>query len=171
MNETSSTLPKDKAELVRRIQAARTELEDFIGTLSPEALAKPGPDGGWSVLDHLVHLAEWRWKQLALIQGRPGYEGLGIDKQTFATAGIDGVNAILYERNRQRSTAEKLKDFRESHQAMLDAVAQMDEAGLQRANDLTDPTDRRILLEGIIGNTYEHDLEHLVWIKEQSASQ
>src|SRR5512138_1288107 len=102
--------PKDKAELISRIQAARAELEDFLGTLSPEALEKPGPDGGWSVLDHLVHLAEWRWKLLAMIQGRAGYEGLRIDEQTYHTADINQVNAILYQRNHSRPTAEKLAD-------------------------------------------------------------
>jgi len=42
MNESFSSPPKDKAELVRRIQAARTELEDFIGTLSRKGWPNPG---------------------------------------------------------------------------------------------------------------------------------
>jgi uncharacterized damage-inducible protein DinB len=167
MNERFSTPPKDKAELIHRIQEVRAELENFIGTLSSEALTQPGPDGGWSVLDHLIHLAEWRWKLLAMIQGRPGHEGLGIEKQTYETAGQDAVNAILYERNRQRPNAGKLAAYRESHEAVLEAIQQLHEADLQRVYDLTDPTDQRTLLEGIIGNTYGHDLEHLGWIKEQ----
>jgi len=166
MEQSFSTPPEDKAELIRRIQAARTELEDAIGKLDQEEITRPGPDGGWSVLDHLIHLAEWRWKLLAMIQGRAGNEGLGIDAQTYQTAGLDGVNAILYERNRQRPTTEKLAEFRRAHEAVLEAIDQLDEASLQRAYDLTDPSDPRILLEGIIGNTYGHDLEHLGWIRE-----
>lgn len=166
MDNSFSTPPKDKAELVRRIQAARDELEDFLGQQSPEALAQPGPDGGWSVLDHLIHLAEWRWKQLALIQGQPGYRGLRIDAQTYETAGLDEVNAILYKRNRDLPSAKKLDEFNKAHAAVLEAIGRMDEADLQGPNNRSDPTDARSLLEGIIGNTYEHDLEHLGWIKE-----
>jgi hypothetical protein len=142
-------------------------LEDYLGKQEPEALERPGPDGGWSVLDHLVHLAEWRWKILAVIAGHAGHEGLRIDAQTYRSGGLDGVNAILYERNRDRPAAEKLADFRNAHEAVLAAVEQMEAADLQRQYDLTDPTDDRILLDGIIGNTYDHDLEHLGWIREQ----
>lgn len=166
MDDTFSTPPSDKAELIRRIQAARTELEDFLSKQEPEALALPGPDGGWSVLDHLVHLAEWRWKLLALIQGRAGYQGLRIDPQTYQTAGLDAVNAILYQRNQGRPGEEKLAEFHKAHAAVLEAIDRLAEADLRRPYDLTDPTDERILLDGIIGNTYEHDLEHLGWIKE-----
>lgn len=166
MSELQSVPPQDKAELLRRIKAARAELEAFLDTLSPEALAQPGPDGGWSALDHLAHLAEWRWKLLAMMQGRGGHEGLRIDIQTYQIAGLDGINAILYERNHPRPTAEKLADFREAHQTVLAAIEQMDEADLRRRYDMTDPTDTRLLVDGIIGNTYGHDLEHLEWIRE-----
>ncbi len=166
MDENFSTPPKDKAELIRRIQAAREELEDTIRPLSAEELVRSGPDGGWSVLDHLIHLAEWRWKLLAMIQGRAGYEGLGIDAQTYQTAGLDGINAILQERSRQRPAAEILAEFRRAHQVVLKAIERMEEADLQRVYDLTDPTDTTRLIEGIIANTYGHDLEHLGWIRE-----
>ncbi len=166
MDENFSTTPKDKAELIHRIDAARAELEDTIRPLSEEALGRPGPDGGWSVLDHLIHLAEWRWKLLAMMQGHAGYEGLGIDAQTYQTAGLDGINAILQERNRQRPATELLAEFRHAHQVVLEAIERMDEADLRRVYDLTDPSDTRLLIEGIIGNTYGHDLEHLGWIRE-----
>ncbi len=166
MDENFSTPPKDKAELIRRIRAARKELEDTLRPMSAEELSRPGPDGGWSVLDHLIHLAEWRWKLLAMMQGRAGYEGLGIDAQTYQTAGLDGINAILHERNRRRPTAEVLTEFRRAHEVVLGAIERMDEADLQRVYDLADPTDTRRLIEGIIANTYGHDLEHLGWIRE-----
>jgi len=81
---------------------------------------------------------------------------------------VDEINAILYERKPPTPTAEKLADFRKGHEAVLEALDQLDEADLQRAYDLTDPTDKRSLLAGIIGNTYGHDLEHLGWIRERN---
>lgn len=166
MNEPFSTPPKDKSELLHRIKAARAELEGYLAAQSPDTLAQPGPDGGWSALDHLAHLAGWRWKLLAMMRGHGGHVGLRIDAQTYQTAGLDGINAILYERNQPRPTAEKLADFHAAHAAVLAAIEQMDDADLQRRYDMTDPTDTRLLVDGIIGNTYGHDLEHLGWIRE-----
>jgi hypothetical protein len=154
----------NKAELIARIQLAREELEEVLLGLSPADLARPGPEGGWAVQDHLAHLAEWRWKLLAMMNGRPGYEGLQISAEQYS-AGLDPINALLYERNQARSTEDILANFRRAHQAVLDALAPMTDADLKCAYDLTDPTDERSLLEGIIGNTYAHDLEHLAWIQ------
>lgn len=164
MNTTYSTPPQSKAELIKRIRASRALVEELIQSIPTVILLQAGPDGGWSIQDHLAHLSEWCWKLLAMIRGRPGYEGLRVDAETDQTAGLDGINAILYERNRGRGTDEVLADFRRAHAEVLVAVEQLDEADLSRAYDLTDPTDPRQLLEGIIGNTYGHDLEHLAYI-------
>lgn len=161
-----SDLPRTKADLIERIQQARADLDALVGPLSEAELSQPGPDGGWAVRDHLMHLAEWRWKLLAMMRGRPGYEGLQIDPQTYATAGVDRINAILYERNQPRGTAEILADYHRAHQTVLEAIQQMDESDLRRPYDLTDYSDPRLLMAGIAGNTYEHDAEHLGWIRE-----
>ncbi|RPJ49437.1 MAG: ClbS/DfsB family four-helix bundle protein [Chloroflexi bacterium] len=160
--------PANKTELIRRIEGARAALEDYLGKLEPEALSRANVPGGWSILDHLIHLAEWRWKLMAMMAGRGGHEGLKIDAQIYQTVELDELNAILYERNRQRPAEEILLEFRRAHETVLAAIDRPDEADLQRAYDLTAPADTRRLLEGIIGNTYEHDLEHLAWIKEQT---
>lgn len=159
------TSPRNKTELVERINAARAALDGTLSGLSDEALTRPGTGGGWSVKDHLAHLNQWRWKLLAMIEGRPPHQALGIDQATYA-AGLDAINARLYERDRDRPLAEILAESRRAHQAVLDAIAGMEEADLSRAYNLDDPTDSRILLEGIAGNTYEHDLEHRQWIIE-----
>lgn len=33
---------------------------------------------------------------------------------------------------------------------------------------MTDLSDTRLLVDGVIGNTYSHDLEPLGWIREQA---
>jgi hypothetical protein len=57
-------------------------------------------------------------------------------------------------------------DFRQTHQDMLIAVEGLSEADLAKPYVPDDPTDSRRLVDGIIANSYEHDLEHQGWIEE-----
>jgi hypothetical protein len=44
------------AELLDSADRTRNELLAFVGTLTPEQLQAPGPDGAWSPSQHLAHL-------------------------------------------------------------------------------------------------------------------
>jgi hypothetical protein len=159
-------MPQNKGELIERMRQARAALEHTISSLSNEELIRPGADGGWSVKDHLAHLAAWARKVLAIMQGRPAYEGLQVDEMTYRETDLDGLNAILYEHARNRSLADVLADFRQTHRDMLIAVEGLSEADLAKPYVPDDPTDSRRLVDGIISNSYEHDLEHQGWIEE-----
>jgi hypothetical protein len=51
-----------------------------------------------------------------------------------------------------------LAGFRRSHQQLLAALEELDDADLSRPNDPDDPESR--LIDGIIGDTYAHYREH-----------
>jgi hypothetical protein len=50
-------LPRDKGELIERIEAGRAALGEAIAGLSEAQLVAPLDGEGWSVKDHLAHLA------------------------------------------------------------------------------------------------------------------
>lgn len=156
--------PQTVAHLAERIRQARATLEQLIGPLSDEALTRPGPEEGWSIKDHLAHLAAWPQKLLAIVRGRPAYEGLQVDEATYGTTGMDGLNAILYERHKDRPLADVLADFRQSYQELLSVLAGLTDADLSRPYHPADPNDTRQLVDGIIDNSYGHDLEHIDWM-------
>jgi len=165
--DSQMTVPQTKQELIDRVRTAREALEALLNGLDAAAMERPGPDGGWSIKDHLAHLADWSRKQMGLIDGQAAHAALGIDQDLYKHGGIDRVNEVLYQRSRGRSLDEVLADFCATHEAMVRRIEQMGEAHLRRANSLTDPDDQRLLVEGIASNTYEHDEEHAGWIKEQ----
>src|SRR6476659_6259846 len=101
------TMPRNKAELIERIESARAELERLIAPLSEEQLTRPGPEG-WSIKDHLAHLALWRKSLIALLAGRNRVEAIGLDPAGEGRQDIDAINARLYERERDRPLAEVL---------------------------------------------------------------
>lgn len=156
---------QDKAELMERIHASWAALVQTIGRLSDAQVTAPGPDGGWSVKDHLAHVTAWEQKLLAMVGGRPAHEGLQLDEATYLATDLDGMNAIIYERARELSLPEVLAAFRRSHEQVVAALEGLTEADLARPYTPGDPTDTRRLVDGIVGNTYEHYLEHQGWIE------
>ncbi|HEV8636369.1 MAG TPA: maleylpyruvate isomerase N-terminal domain-containing protein [Chloroflexota bacterium] len=152
--------PRDKAGLLARIERSWAALDGMVGAASEARLTAAGPDGGWSVKDHLAHLSAWEGRLLAFLEGRGLAEHFGLDGATLRDLGTDGLNARLTERDRGRPLADVLAGWRETHRRVL--------AALERAEltepvpDPDDPGDREPLLgSGVLdGNTYEHYEEH-----------
>lgn len=103
MDDESQPLPRDKAELMERIERARGLLVETIGRLSPATLVAPGLFDGWSVKDHLSHVATWERSLAALLQGRPRYAAMNVDRHTYASGDTDAVNALIHLHTKGRS--------------------------------------------------------------------
>ena len=169
-NQLTEPLPRDKAQLLERIQRARAALEQTISQLSAAQLVAPGPYEGWSVKDHLAHLAIWEQGLAALLQGRPRYAAMHVDEETYLSADTDGLNAIIYQHNKDRSLAEVLAAFRQAHQQTLAALAGLTDADLFKTYSHYQPDEPgedsgEPILRWIAGNTYEHYAEHQAWIQ------
>ncbi|MCH8850721.1 MAG: ClbS/DfsB family four-helix bundle protein [Chloroflexi bacterium] len=165
----ATTLPKDKAELLERIRRARAGLEQTIGLLSPDQIVAPGAAAGWSVKDHLTHIAVWEMGLAALLQRRPRYAAMDVDEATYRR-GADATNETIYERNKGRSAPDVLGDFRRAHQELLAALGGLTEADLRRTYSYYQPDEPgedsgAPIVRWIAGNTYEHYDEHREWIE------
>ena len=155
----SETEPTNKAELAKRIRADRARLEQVLAKLDDAALEKPGPDG-WAIKDHLAHLTAWSQKAAAAVEGRPAYEGLGLDK-TAVGLSEEELNARLQARSHGRPAGELLAEFRQANDHILQLISDLPEG------KLFGPQADERLLGNIKGNTYEHDAEHQGWIEER----
>ena len=82
-----------------------------------------------------------------------------VDEATFERLDEDGLNALLYERNRDRSVSDVLRDLRRTHQQVLATLEQMTYADLMKPRYTDDPMARPVI-GWVIGNTYEHYQEH-----------
>src|SRR5439155_11176104 len=65
-------VPLSKYELMVSIDDTFALLRRELGRVQPPASDAPTPGGGWSVTDHLAHLAGWEALELARVEGRPG---------------------------------------------------------------------------------------------------
>jgi hypothetical protein len=156
-----SPRPSDSAQLVLRIREQRANLEALVHSLSDAELL--APLGDWSVKDHLAHLAAWQGKALAALQGRPAHEGLGLAEPPADVLDFDAINVVLHERWKGRSLDEALAAYRRHNVAIVAALENVDFAALLKPYEPDDPDGRRVL-DIVAANTYEHALEHQVWI-------
>jgi hypothetical protein len=157
-NTNEQRQPQSKEELLERIQSAWTELEAAIADLPEDAVTTPGP-GGWSVKDNLIHVAAWEQFMLShYLRGLPSHEAMGTNQDTLRGLDETGLNRMIYERNRDRATADVLYEFRRSHQQVVEAIGATPWEKLTAPN----PEDQqgRPVLEWVVGNTYDHYDEH-----------
>ncbi len=148
--------PKSKADLLARMHSARAALETVLAGLDEAALAAPGPEG-WSVKDHLAHLAAWERKVLANLEGRASHEVLGVPEAVYKSGDWVQINEYVRAPDKDRPVGEVLAEFRRVNRVMTQRVVELPDEQLFGADDG--------LLSNIAGNTYGHDEEHQPWIE------
>lgn len=137
--------------LLERIGRSWDDLQRAVGVLDEGRLTAPGPDG-WSVKDHLAHLARWEQYLLAALEGREPLAALGLDDGQERDE--DAENAELHRRDAGLTTAEVRRLLADAHAAVIARLETLDDAELERGRRL------------IAGNTYGHFDEHRSWIGE-----
>jgi hypothetical protein len=152
-------LPQNISELLSEIDREWQELQKAIKKLTPEQMTAPDP-GGWSPKDNLAHLAAWlHYMCDASLNKKPAQEVLGMDAATLAGLDEDGENAILFERNRKRTTAEVLAWLDGTYTEAVETLKRMTFADLMQPLRANDPEKRPVILS-VLGNTSEHFVEH-----------
>ena len=77
-----------KAELLEKMRTGWNELLAFIATLTPEQMSTPTDAAGWTMKDHLMHLAVWQEGVYALLEGRDRAAAMGVP-QDVSIVGFD----------------------------------------------------------------------------------
>ncbi len=159
MSTNDPALPRDKKDLLDRIENEWLALMHTIEELTPEQMSTPMA-GGWAPKDNLAHLAAWeRFMVHYHLQAKPPHEVLDLTAESFENLDETAINAIIYERNRHRPAADVVADLRRSHALVLETLNAMSFDDLMRPHFPDDP-EKRPLVGWVIGNTYDHYREH-----------
>jgi uncharacterized protein (TIGR03083 family) len=157
-----------KADLLQHLTADRQALEEVISGRSDGELTRPGPEG-WSVKDHLAHLAAWERSGLALLAGESRPAAVGVSDELFAEGEVDPSNEVVRRHNADRTLADVLAEFRRVRAETIAAVTALTDEDLQKPYSFYQPNDpensQTPVIESLIANSTEHDLEHTEWIK------
>jgi hypothetical protein len=154
------------AELLGEMAASRGELEAFVAGLPPERLLVAGPDG-WSIKDHLAHVAAWDGALLAVLRREPWYDGFGVAVDPGAS--FDAINARIRDNVAHHPLRQILAQFRGNRAALVATLRLLDPAALDQP--LTDwqpgvevPPEER-LRAWVVDVTIDHDRAHLGWAR------
>jgi uncharacterized damage-inducible protein DinB len=160
--------------LIGRIEASWNDLLERVMKLGPGGLMLAAPDG-WTVKDHLAHVATWEHSLIGLIEGRDRLPAMGVHEPLGEDT--DAINAAIQKLHAGETPEQALKYFRDSHASLMAVLEKLSEADLQKPYSHfqpADPDERRPVVNWVAGNTYEHYAEHIGWIdqlvKESSAA-
>jgi hypothetical protein len=159
-----------KTRLVADIGHVWSALEAGLGRLTEAELLARHDAAGWTVKDHVVHLARWERSVVALLHGRPRHEGLGIAASVYLAGPLDAINAAIQAQARDLSAAEAMAELRRTHRELLALLAPLSADDLRRPYrawlpDEPGDGDGPPAIDVIRANTAGHFAEHLGWIE------
>lgn len=158
-----------RVDLMNAVGAAWSDLQAFLSSLTSAQWAVTD-EQGWTIGDHVAHLAVWEDSVAILFRGGARHEALGVDEPYYLTATFDELNATIRQRRGPAAYKEVVDDLRRVHDGMLEAVASQSDEGLHRSVRSTFPqaprSDARRLVDFIHENTAAHFAEHLVWMRK-----
>ncbi len=142
-------MPEDREALARNYRETRQALLAATDGISDELLSERSLDG-WSVKDHLAHLAFWD----DIRAGEVERISAGHDSAWRMRPEQDAaLNEIVYDERRDLSLDQVRWELATSRQRLLDAIA----SATERALDAS--------LYGEAGLVSGHEAQHTAWIK------
>jgi len=159
----------NKQQLLAAIDQHWATLTTALDRLTPADFTAHQDDHGWTVKDHIVHLAAWERSVVYLLTGRPRHAGLGIAEAMYLSGGEDAINAAITTANQPIGTAAALAELCAVHAELLAVLAPLSDADLQRRYrhylpDEPGEGDGPPVLGVIYSNSGNHYVEHLPWI-------
>jgi len=149
--------PAVRAELIDRVQRSWDELRATVDRLDDRQLDATGPDRGWSIKDHLIHLERWEAYLLAELRGRDGRPELGL-AEGAESPGTDAINDGLQRQHAGTPAAEVRRKLADTHSRAIEVLRTLDAGELEER------------LAWIAGNTHEHFDEHAALIRSMEPS-
>ena len=128
----------DKAELLDRLQAEHSRLEETLSRLTPEQMAAPDLPDGLSVKDTLVHLAIWNRRGTSWLATAARGEMPQIPAPGATWADMDRMNAESHRENLHKPLDEALAEYRESYLQLLNQLRALTDEAWDREYQLHD---------------------------------
>jgi hypothetical protein len=159
-----------KAELLAENERAWADLHAALGRLSAAQMTSLQDAQGWTVKDHLVHLAAWERSMIYFLQGKARHLGLGVDEDTYQNGGYNDINALIQRNHQAMPLVEALALLRSTHEQLLSLVQPLSDADLHLPYrhylpDEAGDSDGPLAIALLDGNSASHFREHLEWIE------
>ena len=159
-----------KAELLADIERAWVALNTALDQLTETQMTTITDPQGWTVKDHIIHMAAWERSVVFFLQRQPRHAGLGVDQGLYLNGSDDQINAAIFQQRKGLPLREALAQFRDVHQQLLSLLEPLTDAGLHKPYRQYLPQepgegDGPLAINVIYGNSAQHFTEHQAWIE------
>ena len=156
----------NKTELLDKINRGWADFQAYLKTLASADFTSQVDAAGWTVKDHIMHIAVWEDGIRAMLEGQSRHGQMGIDDATWSEGDFDAINAIIQQQHRDKSTDEVLEALQATHDGLMARLDTMSDADLQRPYHTYQPDPKRTdpVINWIIADTYAHYDEHQPWM-------
>jgi hypothetical protein len=156
-----------KAVLILHMESGWEEFDRYIKSLTTEQLTGPVDAVGWTVRDHILHLAIWEESVCGLLDGEPRWDSFGIDRETWESHSYDRINEAIQQKHQAITVAEVLHMFREAHEHLVSRTKALTDEDLLKPYRVYQPDSSKEdpVYNWISGNSFEHYAEHRPWIE------
>jgi hypothetical protein len=154
-------------ELLQRMEQGWNTFQAYLSTLTDDQMTTLTDEVGWTVKDHLAHLAVWEDGMVVLLKGESRPARMGIDAATLASHDYDKMNAIMRLQHKDKSLAQVRQMLTDAHQGLVAVISQLSDADLKRPYRSFDPSSSSNdpVWPTIVGNSFGHYEEHQEWIQ------
>lgn len=163
----SDTLkPMSRDALLQTLNTSWAELTDYTQPLSDSQMTRPTDAAGWTVKDHLIHVAIWEQGTLALLNHQSKREAMNIPEDVWEQDD-DPINAVIQQRYHDTPLDQVWQIVNSTHTRLLQKLDSMTEADLMLpyAHYRPDEPDQRPLMLWLPYDTFYHYRDHLAWMR------
>ncbi|MCB9452157.1 MAG: ClbS/DfsB family four-helix bundle protein [Anaerolineaceae bacterium] len=155
-----------KTELLARMRAGWDDQQAYFNTLTPKQFTSLTDAAGWTVKDHVMHLAVWEDGIDALLKSESRPVRMELDEATWNSRDYDHINAVIQQRHQDMPLDAVMQHFQEVHDRLITTIESLSEADLLLPYEHYQPgtgADKPVW-NWIAGNTFGHYEEHRPWI-------
>ncbi len=165
------SMPTTLNELLTAIDWGWADWNAALDQLTDDQWRSLRDEKGWTVVDHIGHIARWERSAAYFLRGLPRHEGLGVDEALYLQGNDDAINAAIQLQTRSASPAEIRTLAQADHDDLRTVLSQLDESQLSKSYrhflpDEPGDGDGPPAMEVVFGNSAGHYAEHRGWLRE-----